>query len=81
MIYIPLNLDRLRAGITVLCDLLRFVARNSLFHRPSLTNPEALHPHGRCRFRSVNCLNCASRFLAAMPLSKSMDYYLISDTF
>lgn len=25
MIYIPLNLDRLRSGITVLCDLLRFV--------------------------------------------------------
>ena len=25
MIYIPLNLDRLRAGVTILCDLLWFV--------------------------------------------------------
>ena len=25
MIYIPLNLDRLRTGVRVLCDLLRFV--------------------------------------------------------
>ena len=38
--------------------------------------PEALHPHDWCKSRSVSCLNCASRFLAAMPLSKSVNYYL-----
>ena len=30
MIYIPLNLDRLRAGITILCDLLWFVRAHEL---------------------------------------------------
>ena len=31
MVYIPLNLDRLRAGTTVLCDLLRFATHNYFF--------------------------------------------------
>ena len=77
MIYIPLNLDRLRTGVTVLRDLLRFVFIQRLFYRQSLTNFKALQLHDRCKSQWVNCPSYASRSLAAMQPSKSMNCALL----
>ena len=72
MVDIPLNLDRLRAEITALCNPLRFVTRNSLFHQLSLTKLEVLQPHDRRNSRLVNYQDCASH-LVAMLLNNAMN--------
>lgn len=64
MIYIPLNLDRLRDGITVLCDLLRFVLATLCFIKP-LTKPRSTPtprpvqvPIGRLSELCITLLSC-----------------------